>query len=226
MLPALETIAVETQPKADVIAEAKTLTIQPEEETRLTAEIDSLWLAHNEANALRRHTAAELRAIKLKLGERLSAVKRLLSRPGRGGKYHAWLRERHIPRSSSDRLIERYLETVGDRVNAHDGAIPVEDAIEKLLTAFVQKTKQLLPDGHDQYHFGYRFMEKLGLQVEEEDESFIVVEPEIESGEPLDDASGNDLFTPSGHNSDEAPAGYGEANPSVDDADDQPPIIS
>ena len=171
MLPVLEVVVDETELKTDVIQPEAPTPELDQEEAQLTNEVEALWQAHGEVSLLRKHTAAELRQLKLRLGERLHTAKQLLSRPGRGGKYHAWLRERHIPRSSSDRLIERYLETVGDRVNAHDGAIPVENAIEKLLTAFVQKTKLLLPDAHDQYQFGYRFMKKLGLQVAEEDES-------------------------------------------------------
>jgi hypothetical protein len=185
---AFETAVGESESKTNT-NQPESLTAQPDQqEVELTVEIDVLWRAHGEANATRKHTTAELRRIKLQLGERLHAAKQLLSKPGRGGQWHAWLRARKIPRSSGDKLVERYLESV--RGNAQACAIPAEDAIGKLLAGFVQKAKQLISDDIARYQFGYRLLQQLGLEVQEEDECFVVIEPEAELDEPYDDETG------------------------------------
>ena len=99
------------------------------------------------------------------------------------------------------------------------------DAIEKLLTGFVQKVKKLIPDYIARYQFGFGLIEQLGLQVEEADESFIVLGPEAEPDELDDDEVGDDLFTPHGYDSEEG-LDYGEPNPAVDEAGDQPTITT
>lgn len=181
MLSVDETVVVDTEPKT-AIAQLEPVTTEPDqEEAQLTAEVDVLWQAHNDTNALRKHTAAELRQINLKLGERLHIVKQLLSKPGRSGQWNSFLRARKIARSSADRLIERFLEDNGGI--AHVGAISTDDAIEKLLNSFVKKTRQLLPDSGDQYRFGCRYLKMLGMQIEEGDDWFTIHDPEWEPDE-------------------------------------------
>jgi hypothetical protein len=78
-------------------------------ETRLTQEISALWGTHLRLSADRKATAKELRQIRASLAERLSAMKSLLSRPGRGGQWRGWLRQQSIPRSTADRLVARLI---------------------------------------------------------------------------------------------------------------------
>ncbi len=102
-----------TQPDAAII------------ETQLAQEIDTLWTEHTRLSASRKTTARELRQMRAALAERLAAMKSLLSRPGRGGQWRSWLRERHIPRSTADRLAARHAESLGsDNGNVPTGAIP------------------------------------------------------------------------------------------------------
>jgi hypothetical protein len=225
MLPVLETIAVEIEPNPDVIAEAETLTIQPEEEAQLTAEVESLWAEHQKVTATKKTSSAELRQIRQELGRKLFECKQLLARPGRGGEWSGWLKERGISRATADRWVNRHVESIGEPDNRITGAIPTEDAIEKLLTGFVQKAKQLIPDNVARYQFAYRLIEQLGLQVEETDESFVVLEPEVESEEPDSDEVGDGLFTRRGFDSEEV-VDDGELDRAVDEADDKPTTIT
>ena len=140
-------------------------------ETELGFEVEILWAEHQRVNATKKTSAAELRRIRQELGRKLFECKQLLARPGRGGEWSSWLKDRGISRATADRWVNRYAESIGQSDNRLTDAIPAEDAIEKLLNDFVKKTKPLLPGDHDRYRFSYRFTKKLGLQVEEEDES-------------------------------------------------------
>jgi hypothetical protein len=98
-------------------------------ESQLTQEISNLWSNHVRLSTNHKTTAKELRLIRASLAERLFAMKTLLSRPGRGGQWHSWLRERGIPRSTADRLAARHAETLGTADNVPTGAIwePAKD---------------------------------------------------------------------------------------------------
>jgi hypothetical protein len=92
-------------------------------ETQLTEKIKTLWSEHKCLSADHKTTAKELRKLRVALAERLFEMKSLLSRPGRGGEWRGWLRERKIPRSTADRLCARHAETVGaDVENVLSGA--------------------------------------------------------------------------------------------------------
>src|ERR1017187_31865 len=91
-------------------------------ETQLAQEISSLWMENTRLNSDRRTTAMELRQIRAILAERLYDMKTLLSRPGRGGQWRSWLKERGINRSTADRLCDRHAETLGIK----DGDAPSE----------------------------------------------------------------------------------------------------
>jgi hypothetical protein len=222
MLPVFEVVVDETEPQTDIIIEAETPTIRPDEEVQLTAEVEVLWVEHQRVNAAKKTSAAELRRIRHEFGQKLFECKQLLARPGRGGEWSSWLKQRGINRASADRWVIRHAESIGQSDNRLNEAIPVEDAIEKLLTSFVQKAKKLISDNNARYQFGYRVIEQLGLQVEEADESFVVLEPEVE---PDDDEFSDDLSAPRGYDS-EAVVDDGELDPAVDEADDEPTTIT
>ena len=109
-------------------------TAQPDDgaiETRLAREISELWSSHVRLSGDRKATSTELRQVRARLAERLHAMKSLLSRPGRGGQWRSWLRERRIPRSTADRLAARHAETLGSQ----DGNRPTEAISDPTLTA-------------------------------------------------------------------------------------------
>jgi len=104
-------------------------TAQPDDgaiETLLTEEISSLWTEHTRLSADRKVTSKELRLLRARLAQRLYEMKALLARPGCGGEWRGWLRERGIPRSSADRLVARYAESLGTdkQEELPSGAIP------------------------------------------------------------------------------------------------------
>ncbi|HMD85717.1 MAG TPA: hypothetical protein VKO18_13565 [Terriglobia bacterium] len=116
-------------------------------ETQLTQGISVLWSDHLRLSANHKTTAKELRKIRAALAERLYAVKNLLARPGRGGEWRGWLRERGIPRSSADRLVARYAETLGsDNENVLSGAISnsLQDISEKAAKDVWQRYRKVL----------------------------------------------------------------------------------
>src|ERR1017187_5757460 len=74
-------------------------------ETHLAQEISTLWMENTRLSANRKATAKDLRQIRAILAERLHEMKSLLSRPGRGGQWRSWLKERGINRSTADSLV-------------------------------------------------------------------------------------------------------------------------
>lgn len=107
----LETIQNAITPESETGIETQSITTQADDSTfenQLTVEIKTLWSDNVRLSSDRKATAKELRQIRASLAERLYAMKSLLSRPGRGGQWRSWLKERGIPRSSADRLCDRH----------------------------------------------------------------------------------------------------------------------
>jgi hypothetical protein len=136
------------EPEAE--AEAQASTTQTDDtiiETQLAQQISDLWSDHARLSADQKATAKELRQIRATLAERLYEMKSLLSRPGRSGQWRSWLRQRHIPRSTADRLASRHGETQGiEDGNVPNGAIPnsPEDSAGKLAKSVWQRFRKTL----------------------------------------------------------------------------------
>jgi hypothetical protein len=85
-------------------------------EDTLDREITALIQQRNELTSIfrpvaaaYRHSRRELTALKLKLGEKLHAMKHELATKGRGGKWADYLRKwNNFPRTSADRYIANY----------------------------------------------------------------------------------------------------------------------
>ncbi len=85
-------------------------------EETLDREITALIQQRNELTSIfrpvaaaYRHSRRELTALKLKLGEKLHAMKHELATKGRGGKWADYLRKwNNFPRTSADRYIANY----------------------------------------------------------------------------------------------------------------------
>jgi hypothetical protein len=125
---AIDTIQSVVIPEAEPDGEVQTVTPQADDtaiEGQLAVEITDLWSNHMRLHSAHRTTAKELRLIRINLAKRLYRMKTLLSRPGRGGQWRSWLRERGIPRSTADRLAGRHAETLGiQNGNGATDAIP------------------------------------------------------------------------------------------------------
>jgi hypothetical protein len=79
-----------------------------ETEAALTNEIKSLWSAHQVGKATVKHTKEELKTQRLDLGRKLSEMKSILSRTGRGGGWAAYLRANGLPRASVERYVGQH----------------------------------------------------------------------------------------------------------------------
>lgn len=171
------TIPTTNRPSTDVAAPNCT-PVEPEAEFTLSNQIDQLWARHAEVNSTKKASAAELRVLRQELSERLYSMKSLLCSTGRNSRWRGWLRERAIPRSTADRLVSRYAELLGDSANILGGDISSEKTLERLLNNTLKRLSDSLNDNGAKYRFLRSLVERLGLQVEDDDWGFAVLEPE------------------------------------------------
>jgi len=179
-----------------VIAEPETAT-QPDPsqpvdtiiETQLAQEISTLWTQHTRLNSGRKATTRELRQIRASLAERLYDMKTLLSRPGRGGEWRGWLRERAIPRSTADRLVSRHAETLGsgNEGNVPSGATSEEGEAnaEKLARNVWQRFRKTLATDEAVVQFIACIAEISGVGHEQRAEGLLICKPAPKAAEEL-----------------------------------------
>jgi hypothetical protein len=209
-------------------AEVQADPAQPDDgevETLLAAEINTLWSDHVRLSADRKVTSKELRQIRARLAERLSAMKSLLSHPGRSGEWRGWLRQHGIPRSTADRLVSRYSETLCvDRVNVPSGAIsdPATPTHEKLATSVWSSLKKTLATGESVVQFVGCFVTAAGIAHEWRPEGLMIFNPMPKAADGvIETTTAAEITCPVSQ-----PAESGEANPADATAADpttQPP---
>jgi hypothetical protein len=161
-------------------------------ETQLTQEISALWSDHVRLSANHKTTAKELRQLRAALAERLYAVKNLLARPGRGGEWRGWLRERAIPRSTADRLVSRHAENLGnENRNVLSGAISEgEDTVEQMVQSLLPRLKRTLPDTQAVFKFIAAVGEAFGLSAETTEDCLMLSQPKTVQSEDSPSATG------------------------------------
>jgi len=170
-------------------AEVQSELTQPDDatiETQLAQEIRTLWSEHVRLSASRKATSREMRQIRASLAERLHAMKSLLSRPGRGGQWRSWLRERAVPRSTADRLVSRFAETLGiENGNVPTEAIPSspEDSAEKLAKSVWQRVGKFLSTCEQVVRFIGCIAEISGVGHEQRAEGLVIFRPIPEAAE-------------------------------------------
>ena len=170
---------------AEPTVEAPPVSAQPDDaviETQLAHEISTLWSDHVRLSADRKVTSKELRLLRARLAQRLHEMKALLARPGRGGEWRGWLRERGIPRSSADRLAARYSETLGsgNEGNVPTGAIPepATPTAEKLAAAvWSSSLRKVLVTGESVFWFLASIAQISGIPHERRQEGLMVFNP-------------------------------------------------
>ena len=118
-------------------------------------EIASLWSAHLSAKNAARATKEELCNIRAKLGEQLSAVKKMLVSPGRDGQWSGFLREHRIPRATGDRLVARHEKTINPPANCVSEADsePTEKEIEAFFHTILPRLQRTLRTPASVYSF-------------------------------------------------------------------------
>ena len=116
-------------------------------------------------------------------------MKSLLSRPGRGGQWRSWLRERGIPRSTADRLVARHAETldIDNERNVPSGASSgqAETAAEKVARNVWHRFGKLLPTDESVILFIGQIAELAGVGHEQRAEGLVIFMPAAKAAEEL-----------------------------------------
>ena len=109
-------------------------------------EIADLWAAHTEAKKAARATKAELHEIRVKLGEQLHEMKKLLVSPGRDGQWSGFLREHEIPKATADRLVRRHQRSIDPDANLLTEPIPepTEKEVGTLFRSLLPRLRRTL----------------------------------------------------------------------------------
>jgi hypothetical protein len=194
-------------------------------EAELAEEISSLWTEHTRLSADRKVTSKELRLIRSRLAQRLHQMKAVLARPGRGGEWRGWLRERKIPRSTADRLVSRYAETLGSgsEENVLGGAIsdPATPIHEKLATSVWSSLRKTLATGESVVQFVGCFVTAAGIAHEWRGEGLMIFNP---TPQTADGVTGTGTAVGAAGSVPQAPEGgdASQADPPVADTAPQP----
>ena len=116
-------------------------------------------------------------------------MKALLSRPGRGGLWRSWLRERGIPRSTADRLCARQAEMVDsdNKGNVPSKAIAnsPEDSAEELAKSVWQRIGKTLVTDDAVIDFIDRIAQLSGVGHEQRAEGLLIFKPAPTAAEEL-----------------------------------------
>ncbi len=160
-------------------------TAQPDDgatETRLKEEITTLWSEHTRLSADRRATSKELRLLRARLAERLHEMKSLLCRPdrGRASQWQGWLRQQGIPRSTADRLVARYDETLcrhGESMPSGAPSEPGPPTVEELAKGVWQHVGKILSTDELVVRFIGWIAEISGVGHEQRDEGLLIFKP-------------------------------------------------
>jgi hypothetical protein len=116
-------------------------------EAQLTSRICELWRVHVKANIAIGETREGLKRIRIQLSRRLHELKGILSRPGRGGEWSAFLASSGIPRSTADRLVRAHEGTLTPKSeNCTTGATdePIEATIQRQVRTLWPRMSQVL----------------------------------------------------------------------------------
>jgi len=177
--------AVQDIVAAEPEAGAQPASAQPDDamiETQLAQEISTLWSDHVRLSTDRRATSKELRLIRMKLAERLHAMKSLLCRPdrGRASQWQGWLRQQGIPRSTADRLVARHDETLCRRSESMPSGAPSEPGlptVEELAKGVWQRVGKILSTDELVVRFIGCIAEISGVGHEQRDEGLLIFKP-------------------------------------------------
>jgi hypothetical protein len=172
---------IPAQLAATETTESQTPELEPlaQDETALTAQITELWRLHINYAASMRSQTQNLRSLRAELGKRLSEMKQILARPGRGGEWSGWLRERRIPRATADRLVTKYERSLNPDENRLTESIsePTEEEIQTLLDRMLPKLRKALPTKTSVYKFIELLASLSVLERWETEEGFFLVKP-------------------------------------------------
>jgi hypothetical protein len=142
LINAIEEAVVTGIPAALPLSESN---IGFETEQNLATQIGELWSSHTQAQAAAVQSKEHLIQIRHQLGERLSEVKKLVARPGRGGGWSAFLAAQRIPRASADRYVQQYEKILHLDSNClHESIESTELAVRKLFAAVWPRLRRVI----------------------------------------------------------------------------------
>lgn len=153
------------------------------DESILDAEITRLWQDHRDYQTAIRYQSQNLGILRSDLGKRLHQMKELLVKPGRGGQWSAWLKQRKIPRATADRLVAKYERSINPNGNCPTAQLaePKEEDIQKLYESVSPKLRRVLRTAAS----AYRFLDLLtssfeGVDRRLTDEGILILNPLVQ----------------------------------------------
>jgi hypothetical protein len=119
---------------------------ESETEAKLSSEIKSLWSAHQTSAATARQTKEELEDLRLDLGWKLSEMKSILVRTGRGGGWASYLRSHGVPRATGERYIKRFEVLSNRRTNRLTDTLsePTDDDVRRFVRRLLPRLRKVL----------------------------------------------------------------------------------
>jgi hypothetical protein len=135
---ALAAVVDVAQQVADSAGEAATMPTPPDTgaDAKLSAEISKLWGLQKDGNAKVQRTRAELKALRLELGEKLNSMKAILVRTDRGGGWTSYLRSQRIPSNSVDRYVAAHRATLAPPAKKSPlGCFPIQQRMTSASSA-------------------------------------------------------------------------------------------
>jgi hypothetical protein len=150
-----------------------------QDENILCAEIEQLWQVHNDYKTSIKHESQSLRALRVELGKKLAEMKQVLAKPGRGGQWSSWLKERKIPRATADRLVSKYECSLNPDGNCLTESIsePTEAEIQSLLDKIASRLRRVLRTRNSVYRFVDLVASSFALERQEAEVGLVIVKP-------------------------------------------------
>jgi hypothetical protein len=126
-----------------------------------------------------------LRGVEHSLGQMLFNLKVVLCRPGRNGKWSAWLHEHHICRATGDRLVARFARSIAPKISCvTESTKPTQLEIEKLFHAVWPKLAKTLTTEDSFYDFICYLAGRSGIAHQYRDNGVLILDPEYTKAQP------------------------------------------
>lgn len=161
----------------------------PGNEELLSGEI--IFQFHNRKSLVREMSGqqAELARIDGVLSGLLFEQKKRLSRPGRNGRWSAWLKQHKIPRATADRLVLEHVEFFGlqDELPKRERFEPASWRISRAAYQVGERHENMLKGSDSKITFLWCLADRLGVAVEYSvDGSLRLSTPPPEKAEDID----------------------------------------
>ena len=121
-------------------------------EEPLLISIPKNWAEHKSGRAAVMQSQEELAAVKLKLASDLAALKYILARTGRLGKWSPFLRKHRIPRATADRYVKSHKNRVNVVHQTSASPTPCKTAetqVSKIVERLLPRLKRELQTSDD-----------------------------------------------------------------------------